>query len=595
MKRWLSAITAILLSMTFMGLPTRAADKEFKVNDSLGKNELKFVPDEINVKFRNDKKPFRTIKVAAGSVKDEVAKYSKQANVEYAEPNYIAQAYMVPNDPYYSYQWNFKDKTQGGIELEQAWDKTTGSNVVVAILDTGIAYENYGNYYRAPDLADTKFTQGYDFINNDAHANDDNSHGTHVAGTVAQSTNNSLGVAGAAFGVTLMPVKVLNKKGSGTYSAIANGIYYAADNGAKVINMSLGGPDDSSILLDAIRYAHDVKGVTIVAAAGNEGSSFTGYPAAYDDYVIAVGATGYGGYLAPYSNYGSSVDLVAPGGDTSADKNGDGYVDGILQNTFDPTSKNPSSFNYYFFQGTSMATPHAAAAAALVIAYGAAVTPLEVQNILQSTAYDLGSSGRDNTFGWGLIDAAAALSGAPSPNNRPLAASQSVSTPEDIPKSIVLTGSDPDGDTISFQIASGPSHGTLKGTAPNLVYTPALNYFGDDSFTFRAYDGKAYSDSATISITVTPVNDPPTAGNISVTAKRNATIQVTLKGADVDGDPLTYEIVAPPDSGSVTLADHIATYVPNSGFTGTDKFTYRVRDGSTYSNTATVSITIKRK
>lgn len=123
MKRWLSAITAILLSMTFMGLPTRAADKEFKVNDSLGKNELKFVPDEINVKFRNDKNPFRTIKVAAGSVKDEVAKYSKQANVEYAEPNYIAQAYMVPNDPYYSYQWNFKEKAQGGIELEQAWEK----------------------------------------------------------------------------------------------------------------------------------------------------------------------------------------------------------------------------------------------------------------------------------------------------------------------------------------------------------------------------------------------------------------------------------------------------------------------------------------
>ena len=505
MKKWLAAFTAILLGLTFMGFPARAADTELKVYRRIGASGLKYVPDEINVKFRNDNKPFRTIKVAAGSVVSEVARYSNRTDVEYAEPNYIAEAFMVPDDPYYKYQWNFKDRTMGGINLEPAWDKTTGKGVVVAIIDTGIAYENYGIYYQAPDLAGTSFVPGYDFVNHDTHPNDDNSHGTHVAGTVAQRTNNSLGAAGAASGVSLMPVKVLDKQGSGTHSDIADGIYFAANNGAKVINMSLGGSVGSSTLLDAIKYAHDVKGVTIAAAAGNDGTSLPSYPAAYDDYVISVAATGYGGYLAPYSNYGSSIDLAAPGGDTSADKNNDGYVDGILQNTFDPVSKTPSRFSYYFFKGTSMATPHVAAAAALVIAAGKASSPLEVQNLLQSTALDLGPTGRDNTFGWGLIDVNAALSGSvtpPSANLPPTASDISAVTKKNIALSIPLKGLDPDGDPLSYTVSSKPLYGTITLDGSSVVYTPNTNYVGKDSFTYTASDGVLTSNQATVSITV---------------------------------------------------------------------------------------------
>ncbi len=177
------------------------------------------MPDEVIVQFKNDAQPFRVIKVPSGQVKAQVALYSHNPNVVYAEPNYIAQAFSWPDDALYPRQWNFGTAAAGGIGMEQAWGTPAmGTGVTVAIVDTGIAYENYSSYVKAPDLAATAFVPGYDFVNGDTHANDDNSHGTHVAGTVAQSTNNTIGVAGIAYGATLMPVKVLNSSGSGSYS-----------------------------------------------------------------------------------------------------------------------------------------------------------------------------------------------------------------------------------------------------------------------------------------------------------------------------------------------------------------------------------------
>jgi len=370
--------------------------------------KAEFVTDEIVVKFKGDVKPFRVIKVPEGKVGEKVKEYSKRADVIYAEPNYIVYAQMVPNDPYYSYQWHLDNPVYGGIGMEEAWNISTGTpSVVVAVVDTGIAYEDYDRYCQAPDLAQTFFVPGYDFVNNDSHPNDDNRHGTHVAGTVAQSTNNSLGVAGVAFNTSLMPVKVLDSRGSGTYANVAKGIRFAADNGAKVINLSLGGTADSTTLKDAVAYAYQ-KGVTVVAACGNDNVSSCLYPAAYDDYVIAVGATQYDETKAPYSNYGLSLDLVAPGGNNSLDQNGDGYADGVLQQTF-ASSRQLCSFAYYFFQGTSMAAPHVSGVAALLLAKGNATTPDEVRAALQETAEDLGATGWDETYGWGLVDAYAAL------------------------------------------------------------------------------------------------------------------------------------------------------------------------------------------
>jgi subtilisin family serine protease len=246
---------------------------------------------------------------------------------------------------------------------------------------------------------------GWDFVNGDGHPNDDGAHGTHVAGTIAQTTNNDLGVAGVAPGVTVMPVKALNAAGTGSYQWIADGIYYAVDNGADIISMSLGGSESSTTLEDAVAYAYN-SGVVVFAASGNGGADGCDYPAAYDAYVISVGATQYDESKAPYSNYGSSLDIVAPGGNTGVDQNGDGYADGVLQNTFGNTT---IDWSYWFYQGTSMATPHASGVAALLLSVDPSLSPDQIRNVLESTAKDLGTTGLDDYYGWGLIDASAAL------------------------------------------------------------------------------------------------------------------------------------------------------------------------------------------
>ena len=385
--------------------------------------EDSYVQDEVLIKFKGAER-FQRIKARRGErVEALVERYRNRFDIEYAEPNYIAHTFLVPNDPYYSYQWHFSNPSYGGIQLPVAWDIANGSDVVVAVIDTGVAYENYQKdllspiYYKAPDFATTQFVPGYDFVEDDTHPNDDEGHGTHVTGTIAQSTNNGLGVAGVAYGAKIMPVKVLNKQGSGTYADIADGIRFAADNGAKVINMSLGGSSPSFVLEDALAYAY-AQGVTIVAAAGNGNSSTPSYPAAYDAYVISVGATRYDETRAPYSNYGSTVDVVAPGGDLTIDQNNDGYGDGVLQQTFG--NKVTNQWGYYFYQGTSMASPHVAGVAALVLSVGGSVdTPDEVRDVLQSTAEDIGDTGKDTTYGYGLVDAAAAVASASEPVDNP--------------------------------------------------------------------------------------------------------------------------------------------------------------------------------
>ncbi|MCG2711102.1 MAG: S8 family serine peptidase [Candidatus Omnitrophica bacterium] len=352
---------------------------------------------------------FKRLRIPRNKNVEEMAViYNRNPNIEYAEPNFIALASMVPNDPYYSYQWHMDNSAYGGIHIEAAWDVQTGSpSVIVAVIDTGVAYENYGRkYIKAPDLANTSFVPGYDFVNNDSHPNDDEGHGTHVTGTIAQSTSNNLGTAGVAFNTSIMPIKVLDSAGSGTYADIAEGIYFAADNGANVINMSLGGASPAIILENALAYAYN-KNVTIVCAAGNEyqQENLPAYPAAYDAYCIAVGATRFDENRAYYSNTGSYLDIAAPGGDLNVDQNNDGYADGVLQQTF---SNDPGNFGYWFYQGTSMAAPHVCGVAALVIANGT-TGPDKIKKALEATAEDKGQTGWDQEYGWGIVNAYAAL------------------------------------------------------------------------------------------------------------------------------------------------------------------------------------------
>ncbi len=318
-----------------------------------------------------------------------------------------------PNDPKYKYQWHMDQ-----IHMQEAWKVNQGNGAIVAVIDTGVAYENYKDpktgqqFIQVEDLKGTCFVPGYDFVNKDSHPNDDHAHGTHVAGTIAQATNNGVGVTGIAYQACIMPLKVLSAQGGGTTDDIAESIRWAADHGANVINMSLGGPFPSGVMKDACDYARS-KGVTIIAAAGNNGWRKVGYPAAYEG-VVAVSATNLDDKLAFYSNYGDDIDISAPGGDAREDKNKDGVPDGVVQNTI--KVGDPTKADYFPFMGTSMASPHVAGVAALIVSMGIK-NPAEVEKVLFESADRKPAENDgvprgtkwDEKYGFGRLDARAAV------------------------------------------------------------------------------------------------------------------------------------------------------------------------------------------
>jgi len=305
-----------------------------------------------------------------------------------------------PDDPKYKFQWHMRQ-----IHMPEAWKLADGDGVIVAVLDTGVAFESYKNQHKVPDLDGVEFVKPYNFVANNKHAGDDHGHGTHVTGTIAQVTHNGVGVAGIARKVKIMPLKVLSANGSGSVAGIADAIRYAADEGARVINMSLGGRFPSKVLERAVKYAHG-KGVTVICAAGNDGRNKVGYPAAYPG-AVAVAATQYDESTTFYSNYGKDVDIAAPGGNTKVDQNGDGMPDGVLQNTI--AIGDPSHDDYYAYMGTSMASPHAAGVAALIVGEGV-TDPAQVEAILKKTARAPSGGNLDKArYGAGIIDAKAAV------------------------------------------------------------------------------------------------------------------------------------------------------------------------------------------
>jgi subtilisin family serine protease len=346
----------------------------------------------------------------------------------------VAHAFDLPNDPGYSQQWDMHPGV-GGIDAPGAWAQSParGAGVVVAVIDTGVAYEDFAGgqgvfgpkiFGRAPDLAGVPIVAPWDWIGGDSHANDENGHGTHVAATILENTNNGVGEAGVSE-ASLMPLRILDFSGNGAASDLIDALYYAADHGAKVINLSLGfagtgapGPNGEVCeeivgLAEALQYDYAM-GVTVVAASGNEGAAQVACPAAYPT-VISVGATRQDGAVTFYSNSGSALSVTAPGGDPNVDQDGDGIADQITQQTycFDVfTLFITGRFDVFcdmLYSGTSMASPHVAGAVALLLAQHPTLSPAQAREVLESTARDGGSPGWDPQFGFGIIDASAAI------------------------------------------------------------------------------------------------------------------------------------------------------------------------------------------
>jgi serine protease len=399
-----------------------------------------YVPGEVIVRSGPQSAPVaRVVELREGrTVREAIARLRERPGVLSATPNYLARASFVPNDPgrtgqpggWAALQWNFAGPF--GVNAPAAWDNVVrvgrpgATGVVVAVLDSGVAYSDRGRFARSPDLPAERFVRGYDFVERDRYPSDVNGHGTHVASTIAENVDDGVGVTGLAYGAKIMPLRVLDAYGIGDSNAIARAIRYAARNRAQVINLSFEfgkGVEADQIpeILDALRYARR-KGALVVGAAGNtrRGRGVVAYPARSDD-VLSVGATTEHGCLARYSNRGPALDLVAPGGGKDAPLEGEPNCRpweprgrDIVQMTF---TSNARTFGLPGgYRGTSMAAPHVSGAAALVIAsglLGPRPSPDAIAARLRATARDLGDPGTDDLYGAGLIDAAAATAPPP--------------------------------------------------------------------------------------------------------------------------------------------------------------------------------------
>lgn len=364
------------------------------------KNESHFNKGEVSVKFQHHQNSAELNKIT-NEIKGSIVKkldstvvfrsntlttrelikyFESKANVEFAEPNFLyLQNQIGPNDLLYieQYQWNLP-----AIRAEGGWDLSRGQeDVVIAVVDTGVDLNH-------PDLKN-RLTEGYNMIENNNYPDDDNGHGTHVAGIIAAETNNQEGAAGITWYNKIMPVKAMEAEGYGTSFDIAKGIVWAVDHGADVINLSLGNYQTSKVMKEAVNYAYK-NDVVIITAAGNDNSTLPSYPAAYPE-VLAVSAVDYNGKRASFSNYGDYVDVAAPG------------------------VQIPSTYfnqQYAALSGTSMASPHVAGLAGLIRSENPNLSNKEVMNIIKKTAYDLGVKGNDIEFGRGLIDVRNALEAA---------------------------------------------------------------------------------------------------------------------------------------------------------------------------------------
>ena len=565
-----------------------------------------------------------------GASLDQVlAAYRKSPLVAEANVTHTAQLFDYPNDTNYPYQWHLHS-TGGGVWADVAWDlaPNRGAGVVVAVIDTGVAYEDYNGslngspqtFKKAPDLATTTFVAPWDFNNNDAHPNDDHGHGSHVTGTITQDTNNAYGVAGVAYNSTIMPLKVLDNTGNGFDNDIVEAIYYAVNNGADVINMSVGfpgtgAPDANGVvcaeitgLNAALDYAYN-NGVVLDAAAGNDGGVVS-CPAAHPK-VISVGATRFDAQVTFYSNNGSELDIAAPGGDPYVDQSGDGYGDGVLQETFCYGASILLLLNGYgsfcdvYESGTSMASPHVAGTAALLLGENPSLTPDQIRSYLQSSARDGGPPGWDANYGWGVLDAAgalAALLGVPKPEPQPFpgldAPSNLTATPISSSR-INLAWTDNSTAEAGFKLERSTDGlnftqlvvlGANATSYANTSLTAGTTYH----YRVRAYTGAEHS---AFSNTATAATQPAPAAPTNLTAAAVSPSKINLAWTDNASNEAGFKLERSTDGVNfaqvAVLGANITSY-SNTSLTASTAYTYRIwaYDGpnnSAYANTASAT------
>ena len=481
----------------------------------------------------------RIVRVPAKALEAVLTALAHNPKIEFAEKDFVAQANATPNDPSYVNEWHLAK-----IQAPSAWDVTTGTaSTVIAVLDTGVNFAH-------PDLRG-KMLAGYDFVNIDNDPSDDNGHGTGTAGTAAAASNNAIGVASVAWACPVMPLKVLDASGSGSYSNIAKAINYAADNGARVVNMSFGGTSNSITLQNAVDYAWN-KGVVLIAAAGNNGNNTPFYPAACNN-VVAVSATNSSDVITSWSSYGSYVDVSAPG-------------ESILTTW---------GSDYAYVSGTSFSSPVTAATVALMISIQPKLTNSQTVDLLLKNADDLGAAGYDVYYGYGRVNASRAV----------YAARNAISSDTTAP--VVTIGSPANGAIVSGTVGISASatdnvgvtkmeiliDGTIvaQGTAATISYSMnTLNYVdGSHTIQARAYDAANNVGSASISVSVKN-------STIADTTAPTVAITSPADGSTVSGTVKIY--VSATDNVGVTKVDlYLDGAFFNSSTSSTPVFSWNTR------------------
>jgi len=417
----------------------------------------------------------RIVAVPAHAAEKVLRALQRNKSVEYAEPDFVAHAIATTNDPYFTqgYQWYLPK-----IEAPAAWDTTTGSsNVVVAVLDTGVLASH-------PDIKG-KVLAGYNFVSNNTNTTDDNGHGTAVAGFTAASTNNGVGMAAVSWATPVLPVKVLGADGSGTYSGIANGITWATDKGARIINLSLGGTSSSKTLQDAVNYAWN-RNVILVAAAGNNGNDTPVYPAACKN-VVAVSATNSSDGRPSWSNYGSYVDVSAPGVSVLTLYGADGYA---------------------YWNGTSFSSPVTAGVVALMASANPSLSNAGIVDALLKNSDDIGAAGYDVYFGHGRVNArravAAVATTTPADTTAPVASINSPAHGATLSGSVdvKVSATDNVGVTRIELYIGGVLYGQSSSASATFTWNTANSLDGTYTLEARAYDAANNVGTTAISVNV---------------------------------------------------------------------------------------------